>query len=547
MRFTSRLVRLSLVCLALASAPTLYGHAQALASGSEQPTSKVDFYAGYGFFHPNTGSIGGFDYQDVKNPNVTSSVAAYFGKYLGAQIEGSYFSGNGEHAAYGPCFHTACSQSIYTAQAGPIARYPIGPFIPYIHVLGGGTRMNGPAFQQLTWGWGITAGGGLDLVLPYWNSRFAVRAIQADYQAATINYGTLGQASPLDPPSSTGGYTTVGAIKLSAGLVVRFGQEAAPVAMKYGCSASPAVVFPGDPVVVTGSSLNLSPKSKPVYSWSSNGGTITSNGATATIATTDLAPGEYTVIGHIIDGRGTQRQAFCTTPFTVQAFEPPTLACAASPSTVEPGTPVEINCKGKSPQSRPLTYTGTTTGGQLTMNGSTGVLSTAGLSPGTVTVNCSAVDDLAQTAKCAVVIAITAPPIPPPNPPTQLCTLNFVRDKARPMRVDNEAKGCLDDIALTLNQQSDAKLVIVGNYSPREKVTAGEERALNASQYLTHEKGIDPSRISVRTGSAHDKTVTNTLVPAGATFDTTGTDDFNATKVVRHGQAYGISHKKAVQ
>jgi hypothetical protein len=112
------------------------------------------------------------------------------------------------------------------------------------------------------------------------------------------------------------------------------------------------------------------------------------------------------------------------------------------------------------------------------------------------------------------------------------------------MRVDNEAKGCLDDIALTLNQQSDAKLVIVGNYSPREKVTAGEERALNASQYLTHEKGIDPSRISVRTGSAHDKTVTNTLVPAGATFDTTGTDDFNATKVVRHGQAYGISHKK---
>ena len=139
--------------------------------------------------------------------------------------------------------------------------------------------------------------------------------------------------------------------------------------MKFGCSASPAVIFPGDPVVVTGSALNLSPKSKPVYSWSSNGGTITSNGPTATVATADLAPGEYTVIGHITDGRGTQRQAFCTTPFTVQAYEPPTLACAASPSTVYPGDPVEINCKGKSPQSRPLSYTATSTGGTLTMNG----------------------------------------------------------------------------------------------------------------------------------------------------------------------------------
>jgi len=546
MRFTRRLIRFSLVCLAFASVPTLRSVAQALGSGSENPTSKVDFYAGYGFFHPNSGSIGGFDYQDIKNPNVTSSVAVYFGKYIGAQIEGNYFSGNNEHAGFGPCYRTNCSQSIYTGQAGPIARYQIGNFVPFLHVLGGGARLNGPAFQPLTWGWGITAGGGVDLVVPYWNSRFAVRAIQADYQSDTVNYGALGQATPADPLNSTGGKTTVNAIKLSAGLVVRFGQEAAPIPMKFGCSASPAVIYPGDPVVVTGSSLNLSPKSKPVYTWSTNGGTLTSNGATATIATGDLAPGEYTVIGHIVDGRGVQRQAFCTTPFTVQPFEPPTIACAASPSTVEPGTPVEINCKGKSPQNRPLSYSGTTTGGQLTMNGSSGVLSTAGLSPGTVTVNCSAVDDLAQTAKCAVVIAVTTPPVPV-NPIQQLCTLNFVRDKKRPMRVDNEAKGCLDDIALTLNQQSDAKLYIVGNSAPGEKVTAAEERALNASQYLTQEKGIDASRITVLTGSAGDKTVTNTLVPAGATFDTTGTTDFNAKKVVRHGQAYGISHKKAVQ
>jgi hypothetical protein len=545
MRLTRRIVRISFICLAIASVPALRSAAQALGSGSEHPTSKLDIYAGYGYFHPVDSTLAGYYYQDIKNPNATASIAKYFNKWVGAQVEGSYFSGNGEHKFIGTCYRTACSQSIYTAQAGPIVRFPVGPFVPFVHALGGGAKTNGAAFQNLTWGWGLTAGGGVDLVLPYWNSRFAVRAIQADFQHDHTNYGPVGTA-PGGPANSTGGIGNLSGIKLSAGLVVRFGQEVEVSNIKFGCSASPVTIFPGDPVVVTGTVLNVNPKLKPAFTWSSNGGQITSNGASATIATADLAPGEYTVIGHVTVGRGTKHQAFCTTPFTVQAFEPPTLACAASPSTVEPGTPVEINCKGKSPQNRPLTYSGTTTGGQLTMNGSSGVLSTAGLSPGTVTVNCSAVDDLAQTAKCAVVIAITEPPHPEPKPAQQLCTLSFVRDKRRPVRVDNEAKGCLDDIALTLNSQSDAKLVMVGNAAKGEKITAAEERALNASQYLTQEKGIDPSRISVRTGTAGDKSVTNTLVPAGATFDGTGTNDFDAKKVVRRGQAYGIAHPKAV-
>ena len=548
MRFTRRIVRISLICLAVASVPTLRSAAQALPTGSASPYSKIEIYAGYGYFHPVTqnSTVNGYYYQDVKNPNATMSVSGFFNKHLGVQVEGEYFSGNGEHKFIGPCFRTNCSQSIYTAQAGPVVRFPIGPFVPFIHAIGGGARFNGPAFQNLTWGWGVTGGGGVDLVLPYWNSRFAVRAVQADFQHDHATFGPIGTPAG-DPPNTTGGVANLSNIKLSAGLVVRFGQEI-PVAstIKFGCSASPVTIFPGDPVVVTGTVLNVSPKLKPSFTWSSNGGQITSNGASATIATADLAPGEYTVIGHVTVGRGTKHQAFCTTPFTVQAFEPPTMACAASPSTVEPGTPVEINCKGKSPQNRPLTYSGTTTGGELTMNGSSGVLSTAGLSPGTVTVNCSAVDDLAQTAKCAVVIAITEPPHPEPKPAQQLCTLNFVRDKRRPVRVDNEAKGCLDDIALTLNSQSDAKLVMVGNAAKGEKITAAEERALNARQYLPQEKGIDPSRISVRTGNAGDKSVTNTLVPAGATFTETGTNDFDAKKVVRRGQAYGIPHPKTV-
>ena len=83
MRFTSTLVRFSLICLAIASAPTLRGVAQALGSGSEQPTSKLEIYAGYGFFHPVDSTISGYYYQDIKNPNVTASVSGYFNRYLG--------------------------------------------------------------------------------------------------------------------------------------------------------------------------------------------------------------------------------------------------------------------------------------------------------------------------------------------------------------------------------------------------------------------------------------------------------------------------------
>ena len=549
MRFTSRQVRFSLLCLAIASAPTLRGVAQALGSGSEHPTSKLDIYAGYGFFHPVNSSVAGYNYQDIKNINTTASISAYFNRYLGAQLEGEYFSGNAEHKIYGAtsCTSTRCSQLIYTGEAGPVVRFPIGPFVPFVHALGGGARLNGPAFQNLSWGWGITGGGGLDLVLPYWNSRFAVRAVQADFEHDHVNYGTPGPATGA-LANSTGGIGNLNGIKLSAGLVVRFGQEAPPPAMKFGCSASPTSIYPGDPVVVTGTALNLGKNSKPIYSWSTNGGTITSNGATATVATADLAPGEYTVIGHVTVGRGTKHQAFCTTPFTVQAYVPPVVACTAAPSTVEAGTdtPVEINCKGKSQQSRPLSYTATTTAGTLTMNGSTGVLSTAGLSEGPVTVTCAVVDDLAQTAKCQVVIAITPKVIPPKPDPIQLCTLDFTLDKRRPLRVDNRAKACLDDVAQSLVTHSDGTLIMVGYYAEGEKDTAAMQRVLNAKQYLTQEKGIEGSRITLRIGiDPKDKSVTNTeVLPISKKFDETGTREFDADKVVRHGQAYGIKHPR---
>jgi outer membrane protein OmpA-like peptidoglycan-associated protein len=95
---------------------------------------------------------------------------------------------------------------------------------------------------------------------------------------------------------------------------------------------------------------------------------------------------------------------------------------------------------------------------------------------------------------------------------------------ARPSRVDNEAKACLDEIALNLQRNSDAKLAISGNAATGEKNSKklATARAVNTKAYLVNEKGIDASRIAVYTGSQDGKTVSTTLIPAGATLDSTG-------------------------
>ena len=101
--------------------------------------------------------------------------------------------------------------------------------------------------------------------------------------------------------------------------------------------------------------------------------------------------------------------------------------------------------------------------------------------------------------------------------------------------MDNEAKACLDEVALDLQQQADAKAVVVGESDDKEKaMTAKEEklaakhkharledfaaqRAVNAKDYLVTEKGIDASRVSATTGTTDGQTVEDYLVPAGAT------------------------------
>jgi hypothetical protein len=124
-------------------------------------------------------------------------------------------------------------------------------------------------------------------------------------------------------------------------------------------------------------------------------------------------------------------------------------------------------------------------------------------------------------ASLALFAALRAQDSSLPKPRTKtLCSVAFDRDRRCPVRADNEAKACLDDVGLNAQQQTDAKLVIVGESAPNER---GREfaahRAVNVKHYLVEDKGIDASRIEVRTGTQDAKEVEDYLVPAHGDFD----------------------------
>ena len=514
-------------------------NAQTAAPGTAAPgginPSRVDVFLGYSYFGAH-GQLKpqGITYSSI-NVGAIGSGAYYMNKYAGGEI---VFAAHPDGK----------NDGFYSVSAGPIFRAPMQNFTLFAHGLVGGGRLGGPNSENppyhnpYQWGPTLTAGGGMDYDLPFFDNRFSLRLFEADYRWVHANYGPA-----VNPPTggALGGRANLSAAELSTGVVAHFGHIIPPPPVTYSCAVSPTTVYPGDPITVTGTAANLNPKKTASYTWSADGGTISGTTSTANIDTKTAAPGTYTVKGHVSEGVKPGQMADCTASYTVKQFDPPTVSCSASPSTVAPGDSSTITATGMSPQNRPLTYSYSASAGSVSGSGPSSTLSTAGAAPGTITVTCNVVDDKGQTASNTTTVTVNAPP-PPPAPTTSaLCSVSFERDAKRPARVDNEAKACLDDVALKLQSASDAKLAVVGNSDSKEKEPAkgrkkakpvdyAGERAVNTKDYLVTEKGIDASRISAYTGSDDAKTVTTTLIPAGATLSTTGLTpvDESAVKAV---------------
>ncbi len=542
----SRFVALSIVALlpvALGAQDAAKPAAKAAAGDS---SSKWDIFAGYSYLAPkgtvdvpqSNGKVVPFSYSSV-NLGGLGSVAYFFNRYVGAQGEFGLHEWGKERPETNNPGTEGNNDGFTTLSGGLILRYPTSELTPFVHALVGAALIDGPDHNAFTWGPAITAGGGVDYQTPWFDGHLALRVAQVDYEYMHADFG----------PGVMGGRANINAIRLSTGFVYHIGTIAPPPPVTLACAASPTSVFPGDPVALTATAGSLDPKLNAVYSWSGAG--VTGTGATASVATAALAPGSYTVKCGVKEGKPGKeglkpwQNADASATFTVKAFEPPTATCSANPTALKPGDSSTVTAVGISPQNRPLTYSYSAAAGTITGAGTTATFSSTGAPTGVTAITCNVTDDKGQTATASTNVTITAPYVAPIPHTQALCSITFDKDKKRPARVDNEAKACLDEVALDLQKQSDAKAVVVGDSTAAEKTLpkhakkhaklenfAGE-RAVNSKEYLVTEKGIDASRISVATGTADAQKVEDYLVPSGATFsaDVAGTSPVDETVV----------------
>ncbi len=223
--------------------------------------------------------------------------------------------------------------SAFTYLAGPRFSYrKFDRVTPFAQALFGGIHASDIAITGCTVNctflpsenaFALTAGGGLDIKISH---HIALRVVQAEYLMTRFeNRNTASNSIQND-------------IRLSSGLVFRFGGNSARAPelppLAYSCSANPSAVFQGEPIAVSGTAVNLNPEKTAAYTWSADGGTVIGDSSTGKIDTTTVAPGSYTLKGHVSEGDRPGENADCSAPYMVKALEPPSVSCLATPSAV---------------------------------------------------------------------------------------------------------------------------------------------------------------------------------------------------------------------
>lgn len=368
----------------------------------------------------------------------------------------------------------------------------------------------------------MAAGGGIDLKV---NRHFSIRPVEVDYLMTRFHVNGTGYTSNQNN------------FRYQAGFLLTAG-GAPPASPTASCTVSPNEIMAGEPVTARMTTTNFNPKHDIAYTWASTGPKVGGSTNTASIDTTGLAPGSYSITGKATDSKKSTLAASCNSTFAVKEppRHPPTAACNANPGTVKAGDLAAITVDASSPDGRPLTYAYTSTGGQISGTGANVNLDTTTATPGTTISTMATVsDDRGLTATCNANVAILAPPVVVKEA-SEVGECKFMNPK-KPWRVDNECKAILDTAALRIQREPDGKLYVVGYEDEEEVVTVrqlGEQRSVNIKKYLTEgegKAGIDPASVVAVKGKAKSKSGKIYFVPAGATLTVEETESFDETAV----------------
>ena len=152
--------------------------------------SRVDVFMGYSYFGAH-GQLkpAGINYSSI-DLGAIGSGAYYFNKYVGGEV------------IFVASIRTARTTVFYSDSAGPIFRAPMQNFTLFAQAWlaarswADRTIPATPSYHKpYTWGPTLTAGGGMDYDLPFFDNRFSLRLFQADYRYIHANYRPCGQSS----------------------------------------------------------------------------------------------------------------------------------------------------------------------------------------------------------------------------------------------------------------------------------------------------------------------------------------------------------------
>lgn len=299
-----------------------------------------------------------------------------------------------------------------TQVRGQVVSYMFGPrlnlrkfdrFVPFAEFLLGGTHggpeITGTGNQSA---FAVAAGGGVDMVL---TKKLAWRVAQMDYFMTNFSGPAVGGNARQDN------------FRIGTGLVARFGFENPPPPPPpnhppvAACSVNPTSIYAGSGDTVAVHVNASDPDNDPLtYSYTATGGAVEGTGPDARWNSTGAGVGSYTVNVKVDDGKG--GTATCAADIKVEEKpnHPPTASLSIERSPILPGERTGVNCNGSDPDNDPLTYSYTTTGGQISGNGSKVQFDSTGAAPGTYTVKCTVNDGRGGTADASGNVEVKEPP-----------------------------------------------------------------------------------------------------------------------------------------